>query len=160
MEQKYYLIIGIIAIFGILVISGCVQQTKTSDTTVIPDTQVDTCEELTNNFGVKIDSIGAAECDKWATEGNKPIWVGGKLIDISKTDSAAYERNEFTLTFQSSQKQGKIYIGTKSESIPYEIGKFYKFDLGNKCKLIYSMASSGMFSDPNLDALEHLQECN
>jgi len=64
------------------------------------------------------------------------------------------------LTFYGSEKQGMMYIGTEKEIIPYETGRFYKFDLGNKCKLMTSMASSGMFSDPHLDALEHLEKCD
>ncbi len=160
MEQKYYWIIGIIAVLGLFFISGCVQQTKTSNVTLTHNTQIDNCRELSKNFDARIDTISVAECDKWVTEGNKPIWVGGKLINVSKTYITSYKRNEFTLIFQGSQKQGKIYIGTKNESIPYEISKFYKFDLGNKCKLIYSMTSSGMFLDPNLDTLEYLQECD
>ncbi len=148
MEQKYYWIISITVILGIVFIIGYIQQIPTS------------CEKLAKNFDDKIDSINASECDEWITEGKKPIWVGGKLIEVSKRYNAAYDRNEFILTFQGLQNQGKIHIGTKNESIPYETGKFYKFDLGNKCKLIYSMASSGMFSDPKLDALEHLPECD
>ena len=159
--MKRGLVIGIIVVIIVILMGIFIQQTQTPDTTSITDNQINTCEGLVNNFDVQIDSNRHTECDKWVMEKKpKPILVGGKLIEISKTDGEAYERNEFMLTFKGFQKQGKIYIGTKNESVPYEIGKFYKFDLGNECKLIYSMASSGMFSDPNLDALEHLPECD
>ena len=117
-----------------------------------PAVRADTCEGLAKDFDAKIDSIDAAECDRWAEEGNPPIWVGGTLLDISKTSTP--DRNEFTLTFQGLARQDTIIIGTAEEDMPYQIGTFYKFDLGRECMLLYSMASSGMFSDPSLDALQ------
>ncbi len=72
MEQKYYWITSITVILGIVFIIGYIQQIPTS------------CEKLAKNFDDKIDSINASECDEWITEGKKPIWVGGKLIEVSK----------------------------------------------------------------------------
>ena len=147
MNHKHNYITVIVVILATVLISGCTQQTQP------------TCESLAKNFDAKIDSISITTCDKWA-DGSKPIWMGGTLISISKIYNSAYERNEFTLTFQGFENQGKIYISAKNNELPYEIGKFYKFDLGNKCKLFQSMASSGMFSDPNLNVLEHLAICD
>ena len=144
MKHKYDLIVAAVLI-AVIVTSGCLQQNP--------------CEELAKNFDAKKDSIGPEACNAWS-ESREPIWVGGKLINVSKMYQPGYERNEFTLTFQGFETQGNIYIGTTNEGIPYEIGKFYKFDLGNKCKLLYSAASSGAFSDPDLDALEHLEQCD
>ncbi len=109
------------------------------------------CDELSKNFDDKIENI-MTECLEWD---EKHIWVGGTLTDISKNYNSAYKRYEYTLTFKGYEKKGKIIIGT-SKAIPYKINQFYKFDLGNVCKLIYSSASSGMFYDPNLDALQFI----
>lgn len=126
---------------------------------VIDFMPVNTCEVLSQNFDAKINSIVAAECDKWLSEENPPpIWVGGTLINITK--NAWEDGNDFTLTFQGATKQGTITIGTRNESVPYQTGQFYKFNLERKCDLIYSMHSSGMFPDPDLNALEHIEECD
>ncbi|MFH1404429.1 MAG: hypothetical protein ABIH11_09195 [Candidatus Altiarchaeota archaeon] len=139
---------------------GCVSQ----PTNVIQDStsttlKSDLCLELSKSFDANIDSVGAAECDEWASNGSKPIWVGGRLTSITKTYSEAYDRNEYSLTFKGLDKEGRIHIGSRQASIPYKTGVFYRFDLGNKCRLIYSMASSGMFSDPELNALKKIDEC-
>jgi len=166
MTQKHNLIIGLIAILSILFIGGCTYRSEISNTPLISDAQVisDTlvadCEELNNNLNVKMDLIGVSKCMEWASEG-KSIWVGGKLINISRVNNPAYDRNEFGLTFQGPQKREGISIGVKvGQSLPYEVGKFYRFNLRNTCALLQSMASSGMFYDPNLNNLEHLSECD
>ena len=121
---------------------------------------INSCNKLSKNFDLIIDSSNFVECDGWNVNNQNPIWVGGKLINISKIYVDSYKRNEFTLAFQGYKKQGNLYIGTKNEIIPYEIGKFYKFDLGNRCKIVRSMASSRMFSDPDLKELKELKQCN
>lgn len=135
---------GIFVISLIILINGCTQK----------QTKVLSCDELVKNFDAKIDSISPTLCNE--LKENQEIWVGGKLIDISKIYNSAYERNEFTLIFQGFEKQGKIIISSKEENIPYKIGQFYKFDLVRKCTLMYSASSSGIFSDQNLDALQSI----
>jgi len=162
MKYKYYWMIGLVAILSLvgLLINA---HTQTIGNSTIPKSfndQRNICEDLTLNFDAKIDSLDYDGCNRWSREGKKPIWVGARLINITRIYNEAYERYEFKLTFKGYKKQGDIYIGTKNESIPYEVGKFYKFDLSRECWLIYSMASSGMFSDPELNALEHLKECD
>lgn len=152
------LVVALIAVV-VLVTVGYVLQTKEVNVSDLID--VSSCKKLSRDFDTKIDTDNG-ECDKWDID-KKPIWVGGKLVSISQMSKASenpYGRNEFSLTFKGDQKQGNIYINTKNEIIPYEVNKFYKFDLGNKCKLRRSMASSGGFSDPTLDALEELKKCN
>lgn len=148
MEKRSIALIVSLLVIGVIFTSGCTSA------------KTNTCDDLAKNFDAKINSIGVAVCDVYnklpAEGGQKPIWVGGTLIDISKTYNSAADRNEFHLTFQGATKQGTISIGTKSDSIPYSINQFYKFDLGHICELIYSMQSSGMFSDPDLNALEPL----
>lgn len=158
MGNKYYLVVGIFALFSVLVVGGYFFSNKKIN--IIDLENINSCNKLSKNFDLMIDSTNLVECDGYNASNQNPIWVGGKLINISKIYVDSYKKNEFTLTFQGFKKQGNIYIGTKGEIIPYEVGKFYKFDLTNKCKLNRSMASSGMFSDPNLSELGGLKQCN
>jgi hypothetical protein len=158
MKQTLYRIICIIAILALIIISGCAQQTKTSAGPAT--TKPGICEALTDDFDAYIGQVDTTVCDRWETEGKEPNLVGGKIVNISKVYNEAYTRNEFTLTIKGSSKLGQIYIGTQGSSIPYEVGRFYRFDLTNLCPLMRSAASSGMFYDPSLDALEHMHECD
>lgn len=146
MKKRYFIILVIIAIVLIFVVLS---------------TKVNTCEELS----MALDSekqIDPARCDQYFAENQKPILVGGKLIDTSKLSTPWYgeNRSEFTLTFKGFKKERRLRIATGEEAVPYEIGKFYRFDLGRECPLIHSMASSGNFLDSDLNALEHLEECS
>lgn len=144
--------ITILLIIGILLITGCVvEQTKQEK-----NAKILTCEDLAKN----LDNFPKESnfCVK-RLEANihSPIWVGGTLKQVSEgTYNRAYERYEFELIFQGFEKQRTIHISTKQNFIPYKAGQFYKFDLENECRLMLSMASSGMFADPELNELEPL----
>jgi hypothetical protein len=141
MEQKYYWIVRIIAVFGILIISGCVKQTET------PDSQLTSCDEL------------AKKLDSTIIDTNNPPGryiisefegiVGGTLMDI-KYNGLDRGYNSYLLTFQGISSEGELYLITLSnETLPYKTGQFYKFDLADINK--YSAALSGSFIDNNLD---------
>lgn len=130
----------LILILALILLNGCVQENIS--------------QKLATNFDENINKL---DCDKW-NNGENPLYMGGRLISIEKVRNTGYERNEFILTFQGKEKQESIVIGTKEENIPYTTGKFYKFDLGRKCRLMLSMASSGLFYDPELNALEEIKE--
>lgn len=148
MGQGYCFVLGII-ILGMVLISGCVQQ------------QTLNCKELAKNLDnyIKGDEqifVEFPECDDWLYSGKPPIIVGGTLIDISdRRFNIGYEHYEYSLTFQGYNKQGKLNLVTyTSKSLPYQIGQFYKFDLGDYCQTILSMALSGSFVDRDLNKLE------
>ena len=152
--MKKTLVFAIIFALGLAFIAGCTQvQTPPSTNNISGQTKLSECDELAQNFDAKI------ELDMFQTyckEGDiKPVQVGGTLISIQNGSySASYDRYEYTLTFQGATKQGSIIIGSKNSSLPYQINQFYKFDLTRKCELMYSAASSGMFADPDLNALD------
>ena len=162
MEQKYYWILGIIAILGILVISGCVQQTKTPDTNTVPNTQTNTCEELAKNLDEKI--IDTNNPPGRFIISDFEGTVGGTLTKISEPSYYVPSDEEqgkltYTMTFQGINKMGDLFLRTSSDTaLPYKVGAFYKFDLKNKNQ--YSMQLSGAFMDPELNSLEHLPECD
>jgi len=111
----------------IILCAGCVQQS---------------CEKLKTSFDSNINSFGVAECE----EVQGPVWVGGTLLSTSTIYSTAYERYEHTLTLQGLEEQGIIIILSSQETLPYQIGNFYKFDLKGKCALIQSSSSSEAFT--------------
>jgi hypothetical protein len=133
-------------LFLIVFVCGCVSQKMG-------------CKELSSNFDAKINSINPEECDKWDF-GKNPIWVGGTLKNMSTTYDSWHNHGVHSLTFVGIKKEGIMRINTNISEIPYQIGKYYKFDLGKECVLFYSMASSGSFYDPNLTALEHMECTN
>jgi hypothetical protein len=143
-------------LIGILFMMGCSKQMLETTTTTTLAPVTNTCEQLAINFDKNIAVADVGACNQWQAEGSKPIMVGGTLINISKIYSESYQRNEFTLTFKGSEKTGNIYIGTKLDTVPYHVGNFYEFDIMQKCRLIMSAASSGMYYDPNLSSLQEL----
>ena len=160
--MKRKIIFGIIiTILGIF-LSGCVQQTKTLDTTPIPDTKTDTCEELAKKLDEKIIDTNNPP-GRFIIKDFEGI-VGGKLIKISEPwyfVPSDEEQNKvtYTMTFKGINKMGDLSLRTSSDlELPYKTGEFYKFDLKNKNQ--FSMQLSGAFMDPNLNALDHLQECD
>lgn len=156
MQQKYYWIIGI-AILGIIVISLYVQQKAPITSTF----QTNTCEQLAKNLDEKIIDTNNPPGD--FIIGDFEGIVGGTIIKISEP---SYEENivlrrylTYTITFIGVNKVGDLFLRTKSETtLPYKVDQFYKFDLKNKNK--YSAELSGVFIDTELNALEHLQECD
>ncbi|MFC2162045.1 hypothetical protein ACFLRF_00055 [Candidatus Altiarchaeota archaeon] len=159
MEMDYLHDSWLIAVLTVVLICGCIQQAETLQTGQTPDdppttqapiAEQDVCEELKLSFDEKIDSMSGTECNEWMENGKKPVWVGGRLIG----------RNGNRLTFQGTAKQGTINLYSQGGPIPYETGRFYRFDLGRYCTLFYSMQLSGRYSDPDLNALTHLNECD
>jgi len=137
--------ITIIVVLCLLLFSfGCEQQ----KTTVV-DKKVLSCSDLTKNFDANINTFPTmGECEK------SSLWVGGMLVNISTKYAKSYDRYEHELMFKGGNVTEPIHIGSKNKSISYTVGKFYKFDLQKKCRLILSMASSGMYYDPNQTALQ------
>lgn len=162
MEQKYYWIIWIVAVFGFLVISGCVPQTRTQDISTSPNTQTNTCEKLALDLDDKIIDTDNPT-GRFVIGGFEGI-VGGTLINVSAPAYYVPSDEEqgkatYTMTFKGINKKGDLFLRTSSDAaLPYIVGEFYKFDLKNKDQ--YSMQLSGVFMDPELVALENLQECD
>ncbi len=159
-KKTKYILYPILAIIGLLLLNSCKTATERIPVPTMPEEKIlITCEELSKNFDEKIDSITKPLCDKWVVEKN-PIWVGGTLVDVSKIYDRSFDRYVHRLTFQGLKTKEDIIINTyQTDTIPYKVGKFYKFDLANNCPLISSAASSGNFFDPDLNALEPV-ECN
>jgi len=102
MEQKYYWIIGIIAILGVIVISGCVQQQ------IRPEEQIIT-----------------------STTTTEPEFVTAKLISIIGGDfvpSAGYYEGKLVLSDITTGKKYPIFVCSKSWDWVKE-GSCYKFNL-------------------------------
>jgi hypothetical protein len=111
---------------------------------------VSECDTLAKNFDSNnVNQFSVPECQR----SNASVWVGGTLVNIARVQSDFPKRYEYRLLFKGDRKYGTITIGNANDTIPYQAGKFYKFDLRNKCVLILSAESSGMFYDPNLNAL-------
>ena len=90
----------------------------------------------------------------------KQFWVGGKLLNITRQFNEAYDSYEFKLKFRGLRKEVEIYTFSFNPNIPYEIGKFYKFDAAKWCETLFSTAHSGFFRDHNFTLLEEFDECN
>jgi hypothetical protein len=139
-----------ILLLTLIVITGCGYDTSQDNSPNInPELS---CEDLAKNLDEKIiDSNNPP--GNFRIQGFEGV-VGGTLISISN-DTFIRDHNGYVLTFRGIEKEGKLSLGTVSEeSFPYEIGKFYKFDLANKNQ--YSAALSGAFIDNNLDKLEEI----
>ena len=123
-----------------------------------PDEDIDECTSLENSFDQHIDTMDMQKCKEYE---NKELMVGATLTSIETIYNEGHDRHEHTLVFEGSEKEGSITIHTfENETIPYKEGVFYTFDLTGNCPLMNSAASSGAFNDPELDALEALEECN
>ena len=90
--------------------------------------------------------------------------VGGTLIEISEPwyyvpSDEEQGKVTYTMKFKGINEMGDLFLRTSSDTaLSYTVGSFYKFDLKNRNQ--YSMQLSGAFMDSELDALEHLQECD
>ena len=90
-------------------------------------------------------NVDAAECQNWLGT-RQSIMVGGTLIDKEDCQYVdTYKHYECDLTFEGYDKQGKLLLTSSTDSLPYQIGQFYRFDLGGYCERIFSMAFSGSF---------------
>ena len=138
MKQKYYLIIGILAVLGIILLVGYTAKYHTN-----------ACERL------------AKKLDKTIIDTNNPPGrfsideyegiVGGTLTNI-KNNGPDHGYNSYILTFRGVHSEGDLYLITSSKlELPYKTGQFYKFDLANINQ--YSAALSGSFIDNKLDKL-------
>lgn len=133
---------SVIIILGVIVAGIYFQQTENN------------CKKLAQELDAKITNRGSVG-------GNTGI-VGGKLIKISQLwyylpSDEEYGKITYTMTFKGIDNEGYLYLRTLSNtSLPYEIEKFYKFNLNNTR---LSGMLSGVFIDSELDALKHLPEC-
>ena len=128
-------------IFFILIIllaSGCIR--KMSE-----------CDVLAKNFDEKINHVDAQLC--WGSPEEE--WIGGTLVNVSKNHHPLGFYT-YKLYFIGKEKGEYISIQTNKKDFPYEVGKFYKFDINKKCDLLFSAAMSGQFPDPYLNELEPL----
>ena len=114
----------------------------------------DICEELLKNFDKVItDRNNHPEPSRMQT---MDIVVGGTLIEAKESDFGFEGYNDYILKFKGRDKEGWFYYQTNSEdTFPYEVGKFYKFDLSD---IRLSGYHSGIFIDNDLDKLE-LMDC-
>lgn len=135
-------------LFIIIVITGCSYnniQNFSSDTEL-------SCNDLAKNLDEKIIDTNNPP-GKFIISDFEGV-VGGTLIAISN-DTFIRGHNGYLLTFRGIEKEGTLSFGTISEDdFPYEIGRFYKFNLANKNQ--YSAALSGAFIDNDLDKLEEI----
>jgi hypothetical protein len=93
----------------------------------------------------------------WASVCPVNAWVGARLLAKSVSYDSWYHRYVTSLTMAGLEKQTELQItsgATTVSQVPYEVGRFYKYDVGGMCRLIFSSASSGMFYDPGLQALK------
>ena len=144
----------IILLLIIILISGCANYFEQNE-----------CDKLTKEFDKQAKivngNIGLEECttydpDTGIVDTVKGITVGATLLDIKSRYINAYYH---TLTLKGDKKQGTISIKSSQPTIPYQIGKFYKFDLGRVCSNYFSAGSGGRFLDPSLNALQAI-ECD
>jgi hypothetical protein len=79
-------------------------------------------------------------------------YIGGTLRNITSTGYDSWINfYTYTLTFAGYERERPIYLITKSNSsIPYEIGKFYKFDPAN---IRGDGELAGSFIDDNLNLM-------
>lgn len=148
-KQTQYIFFGVIIIAvliaGILIGSSFQKRIQSFD--------LNTCEGLAKNLDREIDTIK----DKCIVANKKPvILVGGELINVSTSyhEYEAVEKYTHKLFIRGATGYYDLYINSESETVPYKVGYFYKFDLGRICTLIFSAHSSGMFYDPDLNALQ------
>lgn len=116
------------------------------------------CNQLSTNLDSHR-SFSPRVCSDWETNDYEPIEVGGLLINIDKSYEEDNERYAFVLTFQGILSHRDIRITSKNDTLPYEIEKYYRFDLGNECFLMDSTTSSGNFADPELTSLKRMELC-
>jgi hypothetical protein len=104
------------------------------------------CKALATAFDANIDSI-AARCDAYfASDGRLSLPVGGTLLNVTTAYSESYGRYEHYMTFKGLAKTGTFGIATQNATPPYATGRFYKFDFYKNCDLLYSAASSGLYT--------------
>ena len=85
------------------------------------------------------------------------MMIGGTLINISEypPDYNLDGMRTYELKFIGMNKEGSLYLKTSAGNVvSYQVGNFYKFNVRKYCGSIYSMESSGSYSDPNLVELQ------
>lgn len=141
-----------ILVFGLLMLSSC-SHPEMSD-----EVGNDECTQLKESFDEHVGTFDMQKCKEY--KGQK-LMVGGTLKNIKTTYDEAYNRYKHTLEFQGRNRSESIVVNTfETDTIPYTEGIFYEFDLTGNCPLLDSSASSGAFSDPDLDAFKKLNSCN
>lgn len=161
MKYKYNYILGLV-ILSMFFIVGCTQSTDLPSAKKTTTTQTDICEELAQKLDEKIIDTNNPP-GRFIINGFDGV-VGGKLVKISEPfyyvpSDEENKKVTYNMTLKGINKEGDLFLRTSSGStLPYEVGKFYKFDLKNRNQ--YSSQLSGVFMDPNLDALEHLPQCD
>ncbi|MFH1424157.1 MAG: hypothetical protein ABIG20_00580 [archaeon] len=97
-------------------------------------------EELDNYVGIGSNNPIDNFCDK-----DYELWIGGVLLDYSCSYVPAYTRYECDMTFQGYKERLNLHISNDEATLPFETGKFYKFDITKTCETRMSAASSGNF---------------
>ena len=143
MEKRYSLII--VLVVTALFITGCTPREIGS-----------ICEGLSKEMNDKIEDSNDPSII--SPIGGFEGVIGGTLLSISETwfyvpSDEEQEMVTYTLTFKGMSETGTLSLRTSSEPpLPYKTGEFYKLDLKNKNQ--YSMQLSGVFMDPDQNALQ------
>lgn len=144
----------IVLLITLLLLAGCTKEiTKTSNK--------ETCKELADRLDSIIVDInnppgtyrilGTGVVGGVLTKKDFPVFYSGEGVN------KVWDLKVHKLTFQGNKKSGELFLYTVEDAnLPYEIGKFYKFDLSNIDKF---SQRSGSFVDMELNKLEQL-ECD
>jgi len=114
------------------------------------------CILLMEAFDEKINYFDAVDCNKVELFEIDNVFVGGVLLNVTTIYDKVLKRYEHGLNFFGGEKEGWIFILSERETIPYEIGKFYKFDLIRKCDFLDSSTDIGFYNDAGFKELKEM----
>ena len=145
----YLVIFGLVILAALFILYMNNQGSIGNEETPLVFLATNNCTQLKDNFdlaaGLSLDDTGFCEYEN-NTEILGPLWVGGTLKNIESVYSSVYNRYENKLEFQGNNKKRTIWINLQTNTFPYQIGKFYKFNLRGECFYRDSNTSRGSFA--------------
>lgn len=115
------------------------------------------CDLLKEAYDEKINYFDAVECNKVELFEIENVYVGGTLLNTSWEYDKVLKRYEHRMKFVGDEIEGWIFILSEREQIPYEVGKFYKFDLIRKCDFLKSSTDIGFYNDEGFKELVEMR---
>ncbi len=123
MEQKYYLVIGIIAVLGILVISGCVQQQVKTQNQTTPKSEFVTAKLISITGGDFVPSAnyyeGELNLSNTVTGKKYSIFVCSTSWDwVKQNSSYKFNPDEVNKNIESHKYSAELsgcYVGSLEE---------------------------------------------
>ena len=140
-------------LFILLFLLGCGVEDNTPETI--------SCELLAGEFDIGIDRGCFSLNDEYIVGATLVSLSEPEYGDLSQYYSGHYPEYNYELQFEGNSKEYtfKAYVLAEGfEGVPYEVGKFYEFDLRKACGAVMSSGPhNSMFSDEGFTAFREIE---